>query len=82
MEASVDNEFMQYWSKLTVTEKESLPGAAKNYVQSKHEDVDGAGLRRRIILQEREEYLQGKGNNYSWEEVKQMAMNKEKRHAI
>jgi hypothetical protein len=29
---SLDNEFMQYWSKLTVIEKESLLNVAKNYV--------------------------------------------------
>lgn len=40
MEAPVlDNEFMQYWSKLTTTEKESLLSVAKQYVQLKSEDA-------------------------------------------
>lgn len=34
----VDKEFMEYWSKLTAAEKESLLTVAKNYVQLK-EDV-------------------------------------------
>ena len=34
---SLDNEFMQYWSKLTPVEKESLLYVARNYVQLKEE---------------------------------------------
>lgn len=38
MEAfSLDNEFLQYWSKLTVVEKQSLMNVAKNYVLLKNE---------------------------------------------
>ena len=39
-------------------------------------------MRKKMIEQEREKYLRGEGASYSWEEVKQMAVNKEKRHAI
>lgn len=78
----VDSEFMQYWSKLTVVEKESLLSVAKNYVQLKQEGMSSDDMRRRMIEQEREKYLRGEGKSYSWEEVKQMAVNKEKRHAI
>lgn len=78
----LDNEFMKYWSKLSVVQKESLLGVAKNYVQS-GESVESVGDRRkRIILEERECYLQGKGASYSWEQVKQMATHKEKRNAL
>jgi hypothetical protein len=79
---SLDNEFMQYWSKLTVVEKESLLNVAKNYVLLKEEEADLSELRRNIIQEEREKYLKGEGKSYSWEEVKQMAMDKEKRDAI
>ena len=34
---SLDNEFMQYWAKLTPVEKESLLYVARNYVQLKEE---------------------------------------------
>jgi hypothetical protein len=34
---SLDNEFMQYWLKLTMLEKRSLLNVAKNYVQLKEE---------------------------------------------
>ena len=34
---SVDQEFMQYWLKLTQAEKESLLSVAKNYVHLKEE---------------------------------------------
>ncbi len=34
---SLDNEFMQYWLKLTMPEKRSLLSVAKNYVHLKEE---------------------------------------------
>jgi hypothetical protein len=79
---SLDNEFMQYWSKLTVVEKESLLNVAKNYVLLKEEEADLAEIRRNIVQEEREKYLRGEGKSYSWEDVKQMAIDKEKRNAL
>jgi len=79
---SLDNEFMQYWSKLTVVEKESLLNVARNYVLLKEEDADLAEIRRNMVQEEREKYLKGEGRSYSWEEVKQMAIDKEKRNAL
>ena len=79
---SLDNEFMQYWSKLTVVEKESLLNVARNYVLLKEEDADLAEIRRNMVQEEREKYLKGEGGSYSWEEVKQMAIDKEKRDAL
>jgi len=70
---SLDNEFMQYWSKLTVVEKESLLNVAKNYILLKDEDSDPVAMRKKIIREEREKYMQGEGKSYSWEDVKQMA---------
>jgi hypothetical protein len=78
----LDHEFMQYWSKLTVVEKESLLTVAKNYVQAKHDESDTSDLRKKIIQQERENYLQGKGQSCSWEQVKALALDKSKRHAL
>jgi hypothetical protein len=78
----LDNEFMKYWSKLSVVEKESLLIVAKNYVQSKLEESDIDDLRKNIIQQERENYLQGKGQSYSWEQVKALAQDKSKRNAL
>ena len=78
----LDNEFMKYWSRLTVVEKESLLTVAKNYVQAKHDEADASDLRKNLIAQERETYLQGKGTSYSWEQVKAMALDKAKRHGL
>ena len=75
----LDNEFMQYWSKLTKVEKESLLSVAKQYVQLKKEASDTIDLRRQLVMEEREKYLKGEGKSYSWEEVKAMATSKEKR---
>ena len=75
----LDNEFMGYWSKLSVEEKESLLRVAKNYVDSKANRVDSTDFRKKLILQEREAYLQGKCTSYSWNQVKAMAINSQER---
>ena len=76
----LDTEFMEYWSKLSVAEKESLLHVAKNYVQLKDIHANNSDFRRKLILQEREDYLQGKGKSYSWNEVKDLAINPQKRN--
>jgi hypothetical protein len=38
--------------------------------------------RHKIIIAEREKYLNNEGRSFSWDEVKEMALNKEKRNAI
>jgi hypothetical protein len=78
----LDNEFMKYWSKLTVVEKESLLSVARNYVQAKHDESDTNALRKKIIQQERENYLQGKGESFTWEQVKGLAQDKSRRHGL
>ncbi len=45
-------------------------------------EIDTDSQRKKLIMQEREKYIKGEGNSYSWDEVKQMAIDKEKRHAI
>lgn len=76
----LDNEFMQYWSKLTTTEKESLLSVAKQYVQLKSEDA--ADLRKQLVMEERANYLKGEGTSLSWDEVKDKAINKERRNGL
>lgn len=71
---------MKYWSKLTIVEKESLLSVARNYVQSKQDQSDVIELRKKIITEERDKYLQGKGQSFNWEQVKNMAQNKADRH--
>ena len=78
----LDNEFLKYWSRLTVVEKESLLTVAKNYVQAKGDEPDANDLRKKLIVQERDNYLQGKGSSYSWEQVKAAALDKSKRHGV
>ena len=46
------------------------------------EATDSDLLRKEIIRIEREKYFQGEGKSYSWDEVREMAVNKEKRNAI
>ncbi len=78
----LDKEFMQYWSKLTVIQKESLLSVAKNYVHPKDHSSDIDDQRRNLIQEERERYLRGEGKSYSWDEVRQMATNKDKRNGL
>jgi hypothetical protein len=71
---------MQYWSKLSATEKESLLTVAKQYVQLKSE---GAGdLRKQLIMEERANYLKGEGKSFNRDEVKGMVVNKERRNGL
>ncbi|MGZ4089671.1 MAG: hypothetical protein ACXVNO_03070 [Bacteroidia bacterium] len=61
---SLDNEFMQYWSKFTVVEKESLINVAKNYVLLKRaEDIGDA--RSQLIQTERAAYLRVEGKSFT-----------------
>lgn len=46
------------------------------------DEIDTDAQRRKLIRTERENYLRGEGKSYSWEEVKEMAVIKEKRHAL
>ena len=77
----LDNEFMQYWLKLSLGQKESLLSVAKNFVGLR-EDADATDLRKKLIQEEREKYLRGEGESYSWSVVKNMALNKEQRNGL
>jgi len=46
------------------------------------DEIDTDAHRRKLIQAERESYLRGEGKSYSWEEVKEMAVHKEKTHAL
>ena len=46
------------------------------------DQMDTDAQRKKLIQSEREKYLNGDGKSYSWDEVKEMALNKEKRHAL
>ena len=39
-------------------------------------------IRRQLIRYEREKFMRGEGESYSWDEVKKMAVNKLKRSAV
>ncbi len=78
----LDNEFLQYWTKLNLAEKESLLNVAKHYVQLKKEETDINDLRKQLVMEERAKYLKGEGKSLSWDEVKGMALNKEKRNGL
>ncbi len=78
----LDTKFMEYWAKLSIVEKEPLLRVAKNYVELKDTHANSSDFRRKLILQEREDYLQGNDKSYSWNEVKELVINPEKRNAI
>jgi hypothetical protein len=79
--SGLDDEFMQYWLRLSLGQKESLLNVAKNFVGLR-EETDTADLRKQLIQEERQNYLQGEGRSFSWEEVKEMAVNKDKRNGL
>ena len=46
------------------------------------DEIDTDAHRRKLIQAELENYLWGEGKSYSWVEIKEMAVDKEKRHAL
>ena len=46
------------------------------------DQMDADAQRKRLINAERENYLSGTGKSYSTDEVREMAINKDRRHAI
>jgi hypothetical protein len=79
--SGLDNEFMQYWLKLSLGQKESLLNVGRNFVCLR-EETDTIDLRKRFIVEEREKYLRGECRSFNWEEVKTMAINKDKRNGL
>jgi len=79
--SGLDNEFMQYWLRLSLGQKESLLNVAKNFVGLR-EEADTSDLRKQLIQEERQKYLLGEGKSYSWDQVKEMAVNKGKRNGL
>ena len=72
----LDGEFMQYWLKLSLAQKESLLSVAKNFV-GLQDETNVTDLRKKLIQEERQKYLQGESKSFSWQEVKNMALNKD-----
>lgn len=74
---------MQYWLRLSSGQKESLLNVAKNFVGLRDRDkTTVTDLRKEIIQEEREKYLRGEGQSFSWEEVKNLARHKDQRNAF
>ncbi len=46
------------------------------------DENDAGAQRKKLVQAEREVYLKGEGKSFSWEEVKDMALNKYKRHVL
>jgi hypothetical protein len=72
---------MQYWLRLSLGRKESLLNVAENFVGLR-EETDALDLRKQLIQEERQKYRRGEGKSFSWEEVKEMAINKDKRNGL
>jgi hypothetical protein len=79
--SGLDSEFMQYWLRMSPGQKESLLNVAKNFVGLR-EETDVVDSRKEIIQEERQKYLRGEGKSFNWEEVKEMALNKDKRNGL
>lgn len=45
-------------------------------------ELETDSFRRQLIRYEREKFMRGEGKSYSWDEVKQMAVNKLNRRAV
>jgi len=71
----------QYWLRLFLGQKESLLNVAKNFVGLR-EETDDVDLRKDLIQEERQKYFRGNGKSFTWEEVKEMAINKDKRNGL
>ena len=46
------------------------------------DDMDTDALRNKLVKAERNKHINGEGNSFGWDEVKQMAMHKELRHDL
>lgn len=46
------------------------------------DEMDTALLRKKLVMAERDIYISGEGKSFSWDEVKEMAMNKTKRNGV
>ena len=62
-------------------DSESLLSVAKNFVGLQN-DTEAVDLRKVLIREEREKHLRGEGRSFSWDEVKNMALNKDQRHGL
>ena len=69
---SLDNDFMKYWSMLTLVEKESLLTVAKRYVELKEDNVPVSIEQYNKEIDEAVARVQA-GDFYSHEEVKKMS---------
>lgn len=47
-------------------------------IKNNEEEKNDDDLRKKLVIEERERYLAGVGKSYSWEEVKDMAINKKR----
>jgi hypothetical protein len=75
--SGLDSEFMQYWLRLSLGQKESLLNVAKSFVGLR-EETDALDLRKQLIQEERQKYLRGEGKSFSWEEVKEIDPSKKR----
>jgi len=46
------------------------------------DEIDADKMRHKLIMSERETYLQNEGKSFTWENVKEMAQNKGKRDGL
>lgn len=83
MEAhKLETEFPLYWSRLTDVQKESVFFVVKNFAAENERNSPAVTIPKEVmdeIWKNREDYMNGVGKNYSWEEVKDYILNRRKK---
>ena len=51
-------------------------------VKEYQEESDTDSIRKQLVREDRAKYLRGEGKSYTWDEVRDMAINKEKRDGL
>jgi len=75
-----ETEIIQYMGKMNDEQKELLLNVAKNFVAAEETPVCLTKEVMDAIWKDREDYMNGIGKNYSWDEVKAEILNKRKKH--
>ena len=52
------------------------------YIDIIEDEIDTKSARKALIFAERNNYLNNEGKSFSWDEVKSMAINKDKRNGL
>ena len=76
-----ESEFSQYWTKLTVVQKQSVFSVVKNFAEANEEAAGFAIPQEEMdkIWKDREDYSNGIGKNYTREEAREYVLRNQKK---